>query len=149
MSQSLATTLAQTLERKNNKLTELRVIVEACPLATFITDSQGECVYVNQAYQGLVGRSYQDALGDRWKRFVHPDDVDEVWQMWCESISRHEAFDHRYRYVRPDSTIIPVHCRAVRLPSGNYVGYSNATNGFNCAFECDARGAYMQAPAYA
>lgn len=149
MSQSLASTLAQAFERKNNKLTELRVIVEACPLATFITDATGQCVYVNQAYQSLVGRSYHDALGDRWKRFVHPDDIDDVCQFWRDAIAKHETFDHRYRYVRPSGEVIPIHCRAVRLPSGNYVGYSNATNGFNCAFECDARSAYMQAPAYA
>lgn len=137
MTHSLASTLAHTFESKNGKLKELHVIVEACPLATFITDARGYCVYVNKAYQDLVGRDYHDALGDGWKRFVHPEDIDDVCRVWSESINNRETFDHRYRYVRPDGEIIPIHCLATRLPSGNYVGYSNATNGASCSFAFD------------
>jgi PAS domain S-box-containing protein len=149
MTNSLATTLAHTFEAKNSKLKELHVIVEACPLATFITDARGSCVYVNQAYQELVCRDYHDALGDGWKRFVHRDDIDEVSRIWSESITNRETFDHRYRYVRPDGEIVPIHCRAARLPSGNYVGYSNPTNGVNCTLACDTKAIYASGREYA
>jgi PAS domain S-box-containing protein len=136
---SVAQTLARTLEAKNGKLDELRIIVDACPLATFITDDQGECVYVNQAYQSLVGRNYQEILGDRWKQIVHSEDIFEVTRYWDESVSNENTYDHHYRIVLPNGRTIPVHCRAVRLPSGGYVGYVNATDGTNCRFSCEAK----------
>jgi two-component system NtrC family sensor kinase len=136
---SLAHTLARTFEEKNGKLDELRAIVDACPMATFITDEQGGCVYVNQAYQTLVGRNYQELLGDGWKQILHHKDLFEVTRYWDESVSNEDSYDQHYRIVLPTGRIIPVHCRAVRLPSGSYVGYVNATDGTNCRFACEAK----------
>jgi len=141
---SLASTLAQTFETKNEKLAELRIIVDACPLAMFISDDQGNCLYVNQAYQALAGRGWQDALGDRWKQSIHPDDVEEVTERWDASVAHRETFDLAYRYLLPTGDIIPVHCHAVKLPSGGFVGYVNAADGINCAFSCAAKTAYRK-----
>lgn len=140
--QNLAEKLARSFTEKNSQLRELRIIVEACPLATFITNDQGDCIFVNTAYQELVGRSYQELNGDGWKVIIHPDDLPEVAAFWAASLDNEIEFDHQCRYVRPDGDVVPVHCKAVKLPSGGYVGYVNAMDGSNCKFICAARAAY-------
>jgi PAS domain S-box-containing protein len=137
--ENLAIQLAESFAEKNSKLAELRVVVEACPLATFVSNSQGECLYVNRAYQDLVGRPYRACLGTRWRAFIFPEDLDAAIQAWNNSVLTEQPYDHQYRIVRPGGTMIPVHVLAVPLPSGGFVGYINATDGTNCRFICAAR----------
>lgn len=137
--ENLAVKLAESFAEKNCKLAELRVIVEACPLATFISDALGDCLYVNQAYQDLIGRPYRACLGMRWKAFIHPEDLDGALQSWLRCVETSEVYDHEYRIVRPGGETIPVHVRAQPLPTGGFVGYINATNGTNCKFICAAK----------
>jgi PAS domain S-box-containing protein len=137
--ENLAIKLAESFTEKNSKLAELRVVVEACPVATFVSNQMGECLYVNRAYQDLVGRPYRACLEMRWKSFIYPDDLDAALNTWLRCVETEEPYDYQYRLVRPSGTLIPVHVRAVPLPSGGFVGYINATNGANCRFICAAR----------
>lgn len=145
--ETLAIKLAESFAEKNSKLAELRIIVEACPLATFISNAQGDCIYVNQAYQELVGRPYRACLEMRWKVCIHPDDLPAALQHWSRCVESSEVYDYEYRIVRPGGETIPVHVRAQPLPSGGFVGYINATNGTNCKFICAARTAHALAAA--
>lgn len=137
--ENLAIQLAESFAEKNSKLAELRVVVEACPLATFISNKMGDCLYVNRAYQDLVGRPYRACLETRWKAFIFPDDLDGALSAWLRCVETSEPYDYQYRVVRPGGTLIPVHVRAVPLPSGGFVGYINATDGANCRFICAAK----------
>jgi PAS domain S-box-containing protein len=137
--ENLAIALAESFAEKNSKLAELRVIVEACPLATFISDSNGRCVYVNQAYQELIGRPYRACLDMHWKSFIHLDDLGDALRAWARAVKTSGVYDYEYRIVRPGGETIPVHVRAQPLPSGGFVGYINATNGTNCNFMCAAK----------
>lgn len=142
--ENLAVQLAESFAEKNSKLAELRVIVEACPLATFISNRDGECLYVNQAYQDLVGRPYRACLDMRWKSFIYPDDLSGAVAAWTNCVESSVVYDYEYRIVRPGGEMIPVHVHAVPLPSGGFVGYINATNGTNCKFICAAKHAHAQ-----
>jgi PAS domain S-box-containing protein len=137
--ENLAIALAESFAEKNSKLAELRVIVDACPLATFISNASGNCVYVNQAYQDLVGRPYRACLEMHWKSFIHPEDLGGALRAWVQSVKTADVYDYEYRIVRPGGETIPVHVRAQPLPSGGFVGYINATNGTHCPFVCAAR----------
>jgi PAS domain S-box-containing protein len=137
--ENFALELAESLVVRNSKLNELRVIVEACPLATFISDENGSCVYVNKAYQELVGRSYHECLEDQWKALINPAELDAVDAHWRYCVSAEKVYDYDYRIVRPGGELVPVHVHAQPLPSGGFVGYINATNGANCRFICAAR----------
>jgi PAS domain S-box-containing protein len=141
---NLAFKLAESFAEKNSKLAELRVVVDACPLATFIADADGVCLYVNAAYQELVGRPYRACLGMRWKNFVHEGDLNGAVDAWHQSVDTSEVYDYEYRIVRPSGEVVPVHVRAQPLPSGGFVGYINATNPSNCKFICAAKAARQQ-----
>jgi PAS domain-containing protein len=95
--ENLAIKLAESFTEKNSKLAELRVIVEACPVATFISNQQGECLYVNRAYQDLVGRPYRACLETRWKAFVYPDDLDAALAAWLRCVETEQPYDYQYR----------------------------------------------------
>jgi PAS domain S-box-containing protein len=99
--ENLAIALAESFAEKNSKLAELRVIVEACPLATFISDSNGRCVYVNQAYQELIGRPYRACLDMHWKSFIHLDDLGDALRAWARAVKTSGVYDYEYRIVRP------------------------------------------------
>jgi PAS domain S-box-containing protein len=137
--ENLAIQLAESFAEKNSKLAEMRVVIEACPLATFVSNANGECVYVNRAYQDLVARPYRACLEMRWKAFIHPDDLEAAIQDWQRCVDISEVYSHEYRIVRPGGETIPVHVQAVPLPSGGFVGYINATDGAHCPFICNAK----------
>ena len=132
----LAVKLAETFAEKNSKIEELRIVVEACPVATFVSNAKGECVYVNAAYQELVGRPYKLCLGDQWKRFLHPDDLADAATVWKHAVDTSSTYEYQYRIVDNGGVVIPVHVKAVPLPSGGFVGYLNATDVSHCQFEC-------------
>ncbi len=130
--ENLALRLAQAFSDKNDKLEELKIVVDICPVATFITDVYGEFLYVNNAYKMLVGRSSAEVLGDGWKMSVHPDDIDSISSLWQRSVNTSSIFEHDYRCVDKDGTVIPVHCHAAKLPANGYVGYISAIEGSDC-----------------
>lgn len=132
----IALKLATAFADKNSKLAELQIVFQACPVAAFITNDKGDCLFVNNAYQELVGRNFKDIIGDGWKVIIHPEDIEEVSKFWGRALTNEASFDHQYRYVHPTGRIVPVHCHAVKLPSDGYVGYVNAIDGSNCKFIC-------------
>lgn len=130
---NLALKLAQAFADKNDKLEELKIIVDVCPVATFVTDIRGKFLYVNDAYKLLVGRPSEEIIGDGWKLTVHPDDVEPIFDLWRRSVSASSIFEHDYRCVTKKGAIIPVHCHAAKLPGNGYVGYISAIDGLECA----------------
>lgn len=141
MSDTIALSLAECLDAKNRRIDSLQIAVDACPMATFMTDHQGNCTYVNRAYESLAQTSIDDVRGDGWKRLIHEEDLPEVSAFWANSISNEETFERNYRYMVGGKTI-PVHCVAVKLPGKGYVGYVHPTDQVHCKLKCKGNGSF-------
>jgi PAS domain S-box-containing protein len=102
-----------------------RAMADACPVGIFHTDAQGNCLYTNQQWQQKAGLTLQESLGTGWARAIHPDDRDQTLAIWAGVTATGGAFDHVFRLLRPDASIVTVRVRgrAIVLQAGSTGGY--------------------------
>jgi PAS domain S-box-containing protein len=74
-----------------------RVLSEASPLGIFATDRQGLCTYTNARWQAMFGLTYEESLGEGWKKSIHPLDRESVFGGWKNATTTHTEFDMEFR----------------------------------------------------
>ena len=99
---------------KNANLNEplFEAINEVCPLGIYVTDQNGDCIFVNKRYETISGFLANHAFEKGWVQIIHPDDREMVFNTWYDSIERKEDFDLEFRYQRPDKEIVWVHVKS-------------------------------------
>jgi PAS domain S-box-containing protein len=109
--------------RKNEA--RFRAMNEASPLGIFLTTPEGDCTYVNSAWQNITGLSATQAMGQGWIKALHPDDSDRVRQRWYEATQVQPFhYDEIHRFQRPDGVINWVNGKAAPIRDGDHVvGY--------------------------
>jgi len=102
-----------------------RSLSESSPMGIFRTDAQGKCIYTNPRYQAICGCTFEEALGDGWMQFVHPDDLKVILPQWFEATAVCQEFSDKLRYLRPDGTIRFSRVRAAPISSNGLelIGY--------------------------
>ncbi len=100
-------------------------LTEISPVGIFHTNTQGECLYVNQRWCEIAGLFPEAALENGWIRAIYPEDRERVSQQWYEAAHQKKQFQCEYRFQRPDGTIIWVYGQATAEcnSSGIVVGY--------------------------
>ncbi|MBM3677552.1 MAG: PAS domain S-box protein, partial [Actinobacteria bacterium] len=93
-----------------------RALATSAPACLFETDSTGACVWVNERWQEITGRSDESAVGFRWLDAIHPEDVARVQTEWRTSVLRRTRFAGDFRFVRPDGSVRWVTASAAPLP---------------------------------
>lgn len=86
--------------------------------AMFEADHEGLCIWVSLAYQALTGRPAAEVLGWGWIAAVHDEDIDRIRLGWKSAVEEQRAFSMRFRIVRLDGAVIPVHSTAHPLHAG-------------------------------
>ncbi|WP_413161064.1 PAS domain S-box protein [Capilliphycus salinus ALCB114379] len=109
----------QTSQRRYATLTEVS------PVGIFHTNTQGECLYVNQRWCEIAGLSPSEAMGSGWSRAIHPEDREQVSQQWYEAAQQNKQFQCEYRFLRSDGTTAWVYGQATAEynSTGIIVGY--------------------------
>jgi PAS domain S-box-containing protein len=102
-----------------------RNLANRAPVGIFMTDPQGETVFVNENWCALTGLAPQDAQGDGWLRIVHPEDRSRVRAGWDEAVRSGVASAAEYRFQRTDGKVVWVQGNAVQLrdAAGRVAGY--------------------------
>ncbi|MGI0494746.1 ATP-binding protein [Alkalinema pantanalense CENA528] len=100
-------------------------LAATAPVSIFRTDSEGNCIYVNDRWCETAGLSLEAALGNGWIAALYPDDQDRVLEAWQQSIHHAHPFQLQYRLQRPDRRITWVYGQAVaeRNSTGEVIGY--------------------------
>jgi PAS domain S-box-containing protein len=100
-------------------------LAEASPIGVFLTDTKGDCLYVNQTWSQTTGLTQEEALGPNWSRTLHPEDQERVFQEWYESALNQQQFQSEYRFLRPDNSVSWVIGQALPLidSGGEVEGY--------------------------
>jgi diguanylate cyclase (GGDEF)-like protein/PAS domain S-box-containing protein len=52
-----------------------RSLARSSPVGIFQQDASGACIYVNERWQEITGLAFEEALGDGWRRVMHPEDL--------------------------------------------------------------------------
>ena len=102
-------------------------LAQVSPVGIFRTDTNGDCVYVNERWCEIAGMSAEAALGKGWARAIHREDRDQVFAEWYQSAQENRPFKMEYRFQRPDGALTWVVGQALRESTsadrvGGYVG---------------------------
>ena len=102
-----------------------RSLSTCSPVGKFMSDIQGRCTWTNPRYHAICGFSAQEALGNGWMDFIHPEDRQGVTEGWSSITRSGREFSHEFRFQRPDGTIRWVHLRSAPLLSskGELMGH--------------------------
>ena len=79
-----------------------RRMAEALPVAIWMSETDGQCSYVNQQWLQLTGTTFEQELGSGWLESVHPDDRAECVGTYTRAFDARDAFLMEYRIRRPD-----------------------------------------------
>ncbi|MEG4632094.1 PAS domain S-box protein [Microcoleus sp. AR_TQ3_B6] len=82
-----------------------RSLSESSPVGIFKIDTEGKCTYTNPRCQAIGGFAPAAALGNRWMRFVHREDIKLILSKWSESQSLDGEFSCEFRHIQRDGTI--------------------------------------------
>jgi PAS domain S-box-containing protein len=102
-----------------------RILAEVSPAGIFSTDPAGLTTFVNRRYCELSGLTPEAALGDGWKKALHPDDRAAVESAWQQAVEARATSAGEFRFVRPDGTLcwLVGQSRAHLRPDGTLAGY--------------------------
>jgi len=113
----------ETALRRSENL--FRSLNESAPIGIFKTDAQGKMLYSNPCCQQICGFTLEEALGDGWINFIHPDDLEVFLPQWSAEISTYQQLCTELRFVHKDTKIRI--CRLVVVPifsdSNVFMGY--------------------------
>src|SRR5919202_3016302 len=82
-----------------------RSLSESSPIGIFRTDAGGKCIYTNPRCQAICGFTFEEALGDGWMQFAHPDDLQVFLPQWSKATAVCQEFSGELRYSHRDGTI--------------------------------------------
>ncbi len=102
-----------------------RTLADGAPVMIWLEDVDRQCVYLNQAWLGFTGRTFEQESGEGWMQGMHPDDrepylaaVNAAWQ--------HRApFAIEYRMKRADAELRWLHENGAPRhdADGTFAGY--------------------------
>lgn len=103
---------------------ELAAAIDSSPLGLFRTDAEGQCTYVNRAYEEMSGLTGAQARGAGWALSIHPQDRLKLFQAWGKSTQKRQPYQGIYRFVHNDARIVWVSVKtAPILVDGRLLGY--------------------------
>ncbi|MFB2967650.1 PAS domain-containing protein [Aerosakkonema sp. BLCC-F183] len=104
---------------------KFRSLSESSPIGIFMTDIYGQCNYTNPRYQAICDCTFDEALGEGWAQFIHPEDREEVTAKWLEAVSQKQVFSAEVRCIHKDATIrfCQVRSASILSVSGELIGY--------------------------
>jgi PAS domain S-box-containing protein len=82
-----------------------RLLTSTSPVGIFVTDADGHCEYINEAYEKMSGLTSAQASGQGWAQAVHPEDKDRVFEDWYAGVRAERPFRTEFRFLRADGTV--------------------------------------------
>ena len=113
--------LGRVIERKKaedtlkRSLQQFETLTTLSPVGILLTDTQGNCVYVNEKWRRLAGLSTEKAAGPNWMQALHPDDRERVSQEWYSAVKEGKEFASEFRFQTPDKAVSWLSGRATSL----------------------------------
>ena len=101
----------------------------ASPIAIFCFDKTAKkCIFVNERWSMLTGRTRESALGSGYREFIHPDDLQKLVkynQKLAEDATRIADAPVEARHILPDGSLrwVQVNLAKVLDKAGSITGY--------------------------
>ncbi len=103
----------------------LRVMADAAPSLIWTSDVDGNVTYQNEERLDFSTLSAGMALGEKWKRYIHPDDLASVLEANASAYKNRSGFSKEYRLRRRDGVYRWMFDLAVPRvgPDGAFLGF--------------------------
>ena len=79
-----------------------RLVADSAPVPMWVTEPDGNRLFVNRAYAAFVGCSYDEALRFDWRTIIHPDDAATIVEQSMRGEASLKPFTLEGRYRRSD-----------------------------------------------
>lgn len=83
----------------------LKAIVHFIPIGIFQVDENDKYIFVNPAWESIVGRSLTTALRTDWWEVIHPDDQNRVIQSWAQAEKEEKELSTECRIIANNDEI--------------------------------------------
>jgi len=83
----------------------LQTLATNAPVGIYLTDLDGQCLYVNQKWCDMAGMRLEEALGNGWVNALHPDDRERVNAQWYKSSLSNWNEHQEYRFQAPNGKV--------------------------------------------
>ncbi len=90
----------------------LLALVHRVPLGIFATDTDGNFLFVNEAWSEVAGIPPEQAVGQGWINAVYPEDRDEVIKSWKAAAGESREFSYEYCFRNSAGQSRWIFCRA-------------------------------------
>ncbi|MHC5597083.1 MAG: ATP-binding protein [Nostoc sp.] len=81
---------------------KFRNMADNAPFMVWVTDINNYCTYLSQSWYDFTGQSQEMGLGFGWLNAVHPEDSNDVRNVFLEATKSYSAFRLEYRLRRKD-----------------------------------------------
>ena len=103
---------------------QLRAMSNAAPLGIFVANADGNNLYVNPAWERILGRRGADSMGKAWLKAIHPDDRRTMLNAWADLVRTGATADFTSRFFHADGIMVWGHVRIARmLRDDQLIGY--------------------------
>lgn len=92
-------------EDRRRRERRIELLARRSPVALLACDAAWRCVYVNEAWARLTGRTLPEVRGEDWRRVFHPDDAAGVRTAWCDALAADHPDRRQWRILRPDGSV--------------------------------------------
>ena len=75
------------------------------PVGIFRMDGAGHTVYCNKKFEEISGMSADQLRSEGWVGLIHPEDRDQLRDLWEGALRNREPFRAECRYVRPSDSV--------------------------------------------
>jgi PAS domain S-box-containing protein len=102
-----------------------RTLTTQAPVGIFLTDAEGDCLFVNKRWCEIAGIAPEQATGQGWADALHSEDRKRVVDEWSTAVQGGREFALEYRYQPRQSEAIWVYSSALALrdEAGQITGY--------------------------
>jgi PAS domain S-box-containing protein len=104
---------------------QFRALVDASPVAIWVTNPDGGLRFANRAYLAFFGVRDTQARGGAWKPLLHPDDAPAYVEAFADALARRAPFEAEARVRRHDGAWrwVASQARPHHDAAGRFLGY--------------------------
>lgn len=104
---------------------KFRMLVKLSPAGIYMTDKDGKCTFVNEAWCRMAGMDPEEAYGDGWINAIHPNDRTHVFKLWDVYVNTGKEWNWTYRFIDKKGDIRWIYglSKPVVNLDGNVIGF--------------------------